>query len=36
MIIPDSIGATSGGFALDDGTMLMSTENCGPTSVPTT
>ncbi len=29
MIIPDGVGATSGSFALDDGTVLVSTENCG-------
>ncbi|MEA2843030.1 MAG: hypothetical protein QOJ69_701 [Actinomycetota bacterium] len=29
MIIPDGVGATSGSFALDDGTVLVSTKNCG-------
>ena len=29
LIIPDGVGATSGNFALDEGTVLVSTENCG-------
>ena len=29
LIIPDGVGATSGRFTLDDGTVLVSTENCG-------